>query len=127
MIIEYKNQNDNTILRKCKIPLKDLKSGKTYEMEKELQPSGYKSLFLQPNKKDIKPFQDINLSPYVNTYTTFYIKIINAREVPIADNTGLSDSFCILELKDRKEKNCYKNSNINSRMESIFSISNNII
>ena len=84
-------------------------------------------LFLQPNKKDIKPFQDINLSPYVNTYTTFYIKIINAREVPIADNTGLSDSFCILELKDRKEKNCYKNSNINSRMESIFSISNNII
>ena len=73
-------------------------------MEKELQPSGFIRLVLQTNKKDIKPFQDINLSPYINPYMTFYIKIISAREVPVADNTGLSDPFCILELKDRKEK-----------------------
>ena len=104
LIIEYKNQSDNTILGKCIIPLKDLEQGKTYEIEKELQPSGFICLVLQTNKKDIKPFQDINLSPYVNPYMTFYIKIISAREVPVADNTGLSDPFCILELKDRKEK-----------------------
>ena len=42
-------------------------------MKKDLEPSGYINLFMEINKKDIKPFQDVNLSPYVNPYITFYI------------------------------------------------------
>ena len=36
--------------------------------------------------------------------TNLIIKIISGINIPVADNTGLSDPFCIVELKDRKEK-----------------------
>ena len=34
----------------------------------------------------------------------FYIKIISGRNIKVADDTGLSDPFCILQIKNRKEK-----------------------
>ena len=104
LIIEYKNETDNTIIGKCLVPLNDIKYGITKEIKTMLNPSGTIHLFLQINKKGIEPFQDINLSPLINQYMTFYIKIISGKNIPVADNTGLSDPFCILGLKDRKEK-----------------------
>ena len=104
LIIEYKNENDNSIIGKCIIPLKDLGFGNSKEYREMLNPSGNIHLFLQINKKDIIPFQDINLLSIINPYMTFYIKIISGRDIPVADDTGLSDPFCILELKNRKEK-----------------------
>ena len=104
LIIECKNENDNTIVGKCIILLKDLEFGKTKEIQSSLEPSGNIHLFLQINKKGLKPFEDMKLTSHINPYTTFYIKIISGVNIPVADNTGLSDPFCILELKDRKEK-----------------------
>ena len=104
LLIEYKNETDNTIIGKCLIPLNDLQFGKTKEINSSLNPSGNAHLFLEINKKDILPFQDINLSSHINPYTTLYFSVISGIDIPVADNTGLSDPFCILELQDRKIK-----------------------
>ena len=56
------------------------------------------------DKKNEIPFKDKVFTPLSNPYMTFYIKIKSGKDIPVADNTGLSDPFCVLELKDRKEK-----------------------
>ena len=105
LIIEYKNDPDNCqTISKCEITLANFEYGKTKEVKTSMEPSGEIHLFLQINDKNVKPFDDINLSPHINPYTTFYIKIISGINIPVADDTGLSDPFCVLELKDRKEK-----------------------
>ena len=71
LLIEYKNETDNTIIGKCLIPLNDLQFGKTKEINSSLNPSGNAHLFLEINKKDILPFQDINLSSHINPYNLF--------------------------------------------------------
>ena len=53
LIVEYKNENDNSIIGKCIIPLKDLGFGNSKEYREMLNPSGNIHLFLQINKKDI--------------------------------------------------------------------------
>ena len=105
LIIEYKNEKDkNKILSKCIIPLANIKSGATQEMNMPMQPSGTLHLFMQILEKGNTPFKDINLTPISNSYMTFYIKVISGKNIPVADSSGLSDPFCILELQDRKDK-----------------------
>ena len=105
LIIEYKDENDkNKILSKCLIPLSNFENEITKEMNIPMEPSGNIHLFLQINKKGNYPFTDAKLSPISNPYMTLYIKVISAYQVPVADSTGLSDPFCVLELMNRKEK-----------------------
>ena len=104
----YKNDNykdENKLLAKCILSLYDLQDGITKEINSPMQPNGNIHLFLQITKKNIDPFKDINLSSIFNSYMTFYIKVINGKEVLFADSTGLSDPFCVIELKGRKDKN----------------------
>ena len=56
-------------------------------MNVKLTPNGNVLLFLQIDKKNEKPFKDKEFSPLSNPDMTFYIKIISAREVLVADNT----------------------------------------
>ena len=35
---------------------------------------------------------------------TLYIKVISGSEIPVADESGLSDPFCVLGLQDRKNE-----------------------
>ena len=69
-----------------------------------MEPTGNIHLFLQINTKEKNPFEDINLSPISNPYMTLYIKIISGRKIPVADATGLSDPFCVLEIVNRNDK-----------------------
>ena len=39
-----------------------------------------------------------------NPYMTLYIKVISGSEIPVADESGLSDPFCVLGLQDRKNE-----------------------
>ena len=69
-----------------------------------MAPSGNIHAYLQVEQKYKSPFSDVNLSPISNPYMTLYIKVISGREIPVADATGLSDPFCILELVNRNDK-----------------------
>ena len=105
LVIEYKNEADkNKMISKCIIPLNELKPGTTEEIKKQMEPIGLIHLYLQINKKNEDPFQDTKLLSAGNPYMTLYIKVLAGRDIPVADDTGLSDPFCILELIDRKDE-----------------------
>ena len=104
-IIEYQNEVDkNKAIANAIIPLNNLDNGLTKEMNVPMNPNGNLHLFLQIDKKNEIPFKDAKLTPLSNPYMTFYIKIISGRNIKVADVTGLSDPFCILQIKNRKEK-----------------------
>ena len=52
----------------------------------------------------MKSFQDIKLLSACNPYMILYIKIISGSEIPVADESGLSDHFCVSWLQDRKSE-----------------------
>ena len=105
LILEYKNQSDkNKTIAKCIIPLMDLQKGITKEIKYNMAPVGIIHLFLQINKSDEEPFQDAKFISSSNPYMTLYIKVISGSNIPVADATGLSDPFCVLELKNRKDE-----------------------
>ena len=105
LLIEYKDENNkNSLICKCLIPLSILEYEKTKELNIPMEPSGNINLYLQINKKDKLPFTDIILAPISNPYMTLYIKVISGRQIPSADSTGLSDPYCVLELLNRKDK-----------------------
>ena len=105
LILEYKNESDkNKTISKCILPLNDLKIGVTEEIKNKMDPLGTIHLYLQLNKKNEEPFQDIKLLSACNPYMTLYIKVISGSEIPVADESGLSDPFCVLGLQDRKNE-----------------------
>jgi len=105
LVIEYQNEADkNKVLSKVIIPLNNLQKGETKEINVSMDPNGSLHLFLQIDKENEIPFKDANLTSLANPYMTFYIKIISGRNIKVADDTGLSDPFCILKLKNRKEE-----------------------
>ena len=105
LIIEYKNESDkNKIISKCIIPINDLQKGITKEAKIEMAPIGILHLYLQMNKNNEEPFQDMKFISSSNPYMTLYIKVISGSEIPVADETGLSDPFCVLEILNRKDQ-----------------------
>ena len=105
LLIEYQDENEkNKVLGKCLIPLSSLESEITKEMKIPIEPTGNLHLYLQINKKGKYPFTDVQLSSISNPYMTLYIRVISGQQIPVADSTGLSDPFCVLELLNRKEK-----------------------
>ena len=105
LIIEYKNESDkNNLISKCTIPLADLQKDITKEIKCEMEPMGTIHLFLQMNKKNEEPFQDMKFVSSSNPYMTLYIKIISGTNIKVADESGLSDPFCVLEIFGRKDQ-----------------------
>ena len=104
LVIEYKNETDNKLLAKTIIPLLDIQNEITKELNLKMEPTGNIHLFLQINQRNRIPFEDIKLSPIFNPYMTLYIKVISGSKIPVADETGLSDPFCVLELLNRDDK-----------------------
>ena len=105
VVIEYKNESDkNKIISKCIIPLIDLQQGITKELKNQMAPCGLIHLFLQINKNNEEPFQDMQFLSSSNPYMTLYVKVISGSNIPVADATGLSDPFCILEIEKRKDQ-----------------------
>ena len=105
LIIEYKNESDkNKLISKCTIPLNDLQKDITKELKFQMEPMGIIHLYLQMNKKNEEPFQDMKFVSSSNPYMTLYIKIISGTNIKVADESGLSDPFCVLELLGRKDQ-----------------------
>ena len=73
----YKNESDkNKIISKCIIPLIDLQQGITKELKNQMAPCGLIHLFLQINKNNEEPFQDMQFLSSSNPYMTLYVKVI---------------------------------------------------
>ena len=104
LIIDYKNEADkNKSLGKSIIDLIDLKQGITKEINC-LIGGGTLHLYLQITKNNEEPFQDKKILSSYNPYMTLYVKVISGSNIPASDDSGLTDPFCILELKERKEQ-----------------------
>ena len=69
-----------------------------------MDPCGLLHLYLQINKQNEEPFQDTKLLTSSNPYMTLYIKVISGSNIPAADESGLCDPFCVLELSGRKDQ-----------------------
>ena len=105
LILEYKNEADkNKTISKCIISLNDLQKDKTKELKVEMDPVGIIHLYLQINKKNEEPFQDMKFVASSNPYMTLYIKVLSGSKIPVSDESGLSDPFCVLELLNRKDQ-----------------------
>ena len=105
LILEYKNEADkDKTISKCIISLNDLQKDKTKELKVEMDPVGIIHLYLQINKKNEEPFQDMKFVASSNPYMTLYIKVLSGSKIPVSDESGLSDPFCVLELLNRKDQ-----------------------
>ncbi|KAH0785729.1 C2 domain containing protein [Histomonas meleagridis] len=98
----YKNKNN--LIGNGEFPLKSLEYGKTIDKTLTLTNKGNLKFYAQLSAPNQMPFSDIGLPPPVNDYMTLYVKLIDANGIPGMDNSGLSDPYCKIKLKKRKNE-----------------------